>query len=304
MDSTPSSLPVEKAEAPQLSQSEPESFSPEPVQLEFEPSSLASGPISVSEESPDLSSSKTIPSNIVDLIGFQIFRDLKITCEPLNRLDNSSLKTLASAKNPDRATAEFIADAIEDDDKTCLWLNTKFSLKGHNIPKGLSIHLFASALAEKILSRELITSVIQGVHTMIIQASELLDSHLDIDEFIEILFSRMPFKSLKGLMLYGIQFSDRFSQMIGKLKLKIFYMAKFSYDLYLAPSDFFRYCDTLEGLYVVYPEADQDFVPPANLKKLVVYCPESSEDAIKKKESSSFYSPTILTGGCHALKEV
>jgi hypothetical protein len=243
--------PTSKSPSPEQTQPTPRSSSPEQKQLMFVPSS---------------SDSKSI-----DFIDPKLIRDLIGTGKSIgSSLDAPLLKALASETNPDRATSRFITDAIGNNDDICLWLNAKLSLEDHTIPKGLSIHLFTKTIAKKILSHE--------VHSMIIQVSESSDpsdSYPNILKFLKFLFSKVSLANLKCLMLYGIRFSRGFSQWLRKLNLKVFHMGKFSYDTDLASREFFHYCDTLKRLYVVHPDDDQLVVPPNNLEKLVIYCPES-----------------------------
>ena len=89
-------------------------------------------------------------------------RNLIATCKYIrNQLNTWFLQLLASENNPDRATSGFIVDAIGNKGNTCLWRNAKFFIKDHDIPKDLSIHLFANTTAEKISSDEVRSMIIQ-----------------------------------------------------------------------------------------------------------------------------------------------
>ena len=228
--------------------------------------------------------------------GVEAMRNLIATCKYIrNQLDTWFLQLLASENNPDRATSGFIVDAIGDKGNTCLWRNAKFFIKDHDIPKELSIHLFANTTAEKISSDE--------VRSMIIQLSGSPESYDNIHKFLKFLFSKVSFKNLKCLMFCGIELSNEFSQEIGALNLDVFHMRNFRYHTDLAKNDFFRYCNSLKTLYVVHPDEDQCVYPPEKLKKLVIYCPKSSKDIIEGRR-------VIYTGlyinveKCHALKEM
>ena len=97
--------------------------------------------------------------------------NLIATCKYIRNQSNTwFLQLLISENNPDRATSGFIVDAIGNEGDTCLWRNTKFFIKGHNVPKDLSIHLFANTTAKKISSDE--------VRSMIIQVSGLSNINL------------------------------------------------------------------------------------------------------------------------------
>jgi hypothetical protein len=252
----------------------PESSSPEQKQLMFVPSSSDSKPI--------------------DFIGIERTWDMMSTSTK-NYLDVYSLKTLASEKNSNRATSEFIADAIGNDSDTCLWLNAKVSPKGHAIPKGISIHLFANANAKKIFTHE--------VRSMIIQVSEPCDSYLVSCEFLEFLFSKVSFTNLKCLMLYGIPLSDKFSQWIEALNVESFYMAKFGFDTGTTQCMALRPCNTLKRLYMVHPDGDMMFYPPDELERLVIYCPESSEGVINVAKTRSD-GLNIRPSERHTMKEM
>ena len=91
-------------------------------------------------------------------------RNLIATCKYIrNQLNTWFLQVLASENNPDRATSGFIVDAIGNKGNTCLWRNAKFFIKDHDIPKDLSIHLFANTTAEKISSDEVRSMIIQVI---------------------------------------------------------------------------------------------------------------------------------------------
>jgi hypothetical protein len=300
MDNSSSANPVQpapKSPSPEQARLEFELSSPEKMQLEFRPSPLDSGPLDVPKDPLDLSSLGAVLPRTIDFIDFLITQDLEIPCESTrNRLDTSFLKTLASKENPDQATSGFIADAIGDNDDTCLWLNVNFALEGHNTPKGLFLHLFTNTTAEIVLSHE--------VRSMIIQASEPLDSHLNIREFIEILFSKVSFTKLSCLMLYGFQLSGKFLQCIGGLNLEVFHMAKSTYDIDLETFKSFCYFDALERLYIVYSDDILLVVSLYKLKKLVIYFPESSRSVTNRTEDCCADGRTILLGGCCALQEM
>ena len=156
-------------------------------------------------------------------------RNLIATCKYIrNQLNTWFLQLLASENNPDRATSGFIIDAIGNKGNTCLWRNAKFFIKDHDIPKDLSIHLFANTTAEKISSDE--------VRSMIIQVSGSPESYVDIRKFLKFLFSKVSFKNLKCLMFCGIELSNEFSQEIGTLNLDVFHMRNFRYHTNLAKS--------------------------------------------------------------------
>ena len=174
-----------------------------------------------------------LPVEILRKIGrfasVEAMRNLIATCKYIrNQLNTWFLQLLASKNNPDRATSGFIIDAIGNKGNTCLWCNAKFLIKDHDIPKDLSIHLFANTTAEKISSDE--------VRSMIIQLSGLSNSsnpsdpHHDIRKFLKFLFSKVSFKNLKCLMFCGIELSNEFSQEIGALNLDVFHMRNFRYD--------------------------------------------------------------------------
>ena len=223
-------------------------------------------------------------------------RNLIATCKYIrNQLDTWFLRALASENNSDRATSGFIVDAIGDKGDTCLWRNAKFFIKDHDIPKDLSIHLFANTTAEKISSDE--------VRSMIIQLSGSPESYVDIRKFLKFLFLKMSFKNLKCLMFCGIELSNEFSQEIGTLNLDVFHMRNFRCHTNLARNEFFCYCNSLKTLYVVYPDEDEGVYPPDELKKLVIYCPKSSKDMI---DGHNAFDTGLLINvcKCHALKEM
>ena len=179
-----------------------------------------------------------------------------------------------------------------------------FFIKDRNIPKDLSIHLFANTTAEKISSDE--------VRSMIIQVFGLSsppslpspsDPHRDIRKFIEFLFLKVSFKKLKCLMFCGIELSNEFSQEIGALNLDVFHMRNFRYDTNLAKREFFRCWNSLKTLYVVHPDEGQRVFPPEELKKLVIYCPKSSRDMIEG-DRNIYSGSWINVEKCHALKEM
>ena len=224
----------------------PKSSSPEKKQLLFTPLMLASEP------SGTLTSSM-LPVEILRKIGrfasVEAMRNLIATCKYIrNQLNTWFLQLLASKNNPDRATSGFIIDAIGNKGNTCLWCNVKFLIKDHDIPKDLSIHLFANTTAEKISSDE--------VRSMIIQLSgspESYDSKCS-RKFLKFLFSKVSFKKLKCLMFCGIELSNEFSQEIGALNLDVFHMRNFRYHTLFTIDYFFRYCNSLKTLYVVHPD--------------------------------------------------
>ena len=221
-----------------------------------------------------------LPEEILLKIGgfanVEAVLNLIATCKYIrNQLNTWFLQLLASENNPDRATSGFIIDAIGNKGDTCLWRNAKFFIKDHDIPKNLSIHLFANTTAEKISSDE--------VRSMIIQLSGSPKSYVDIRKFLKFLFLKVSFKKLKCLMFCGIELSNEFSQEIGALNLDVFHMRNFRYHTDLARHDFFRYCNSLKTLYVVHPDESQSVYPPKKLKKLVIYCPKSSKDMIERR---------------------
>ena len=140
-----------------------ESPSPEKMQLLFTPLIFASEPISVSNDSSAL---LMLPKETLLKIGefasVETMRNLIATCKYIrNQLDTWFLQVLASENNPDRATSGFIIDAIGGKGDTCLWRNAKFFIKDHDVPKDLSIHLFANTTAKKISSDEVRSMIIQ-----------------------------------------------------------------------------------------------------------------------------------------------
>ena len=257
-------------------------------------------PLIITSEPSSTLTSSMLPEEILRKIGehttVEVMRNLIATCKYIrNQLDTWFLRALASENNPDRATSGFIVDAIENKGDTCLWRNAKFSIKDHDIPKDLSIHLFANTTAEKISSDEM--------RSMIIQVSGSPMSYEKSRKFIKFLFSKVSFKNLKCLMFCGIELSKELSQEIGTLKLKVFHMRNFRYDTNLAQNEFFNYCNSLETLYVVHPDGDQPVFPPEKLERIVLYYPKSSKDIIEGRK-------VIRTGlfidvmGCGALKEM
>ena len=283
------------------------SSSTKQIQIEFTPLILASEPISVSNGSFALF---MFPGEILRKIGgfadVGTVRNLIATCKYIrNQLNAWFLQLLASENNPDRATSGFIVDAIGDKSNACLWRNAKFSIKDHDIPKELSIHLFANTTAEKISSDE--------VRSMIIQVSELSsppnlpspsDPHRDVRKFIEFLFVKVSFENLKCLMFCGIRPSHDVShQEIGTLNLDVFHMRNFRYHTGLASRNFFLYCNSLKTLYLVHPDEDVYVHPPYDLKKLVLYCPKSSKDIIERRRAI-WTGLLIDVEKCHDLKEM
>ena len=265
-------------------------FSPEKMQLLFTPLMLASEPSGTL-------TSFMLPVEILRKIGrfasVEAMRNLIATCKYIRNQPNTwFLQVLASEYNPDRATSGFIIDAIGNEGNTCLWCNAKFFIKDYDIPKEISIHLFANAIAEKISSDE--------VRSMIIQVSGLSNSsnpsdpHRDIRKFLTFIFSKVSFKKLKCLMFCGIELSEEFSQEIGTLNLFVFHMRNFRCHTSVALHEFFRYFNSLETLYVVHPDEDQDVFPPEKLERIVIYCPKSSRN----------YKLGVYVGKCHALKEM
>ena len=276
------------------------SSSPKQINIEFKPL------ISDSEPSGTLTSS-ILPIEILLEIGnfadIRTVLNLIATCNYIRNQSNTwFLQLLASENNPDRATSGFIVDAIGDKGDTCLWRNTKFLIKDHDIPKDLSIHLFVNTTAKKIWSDE--------VRSMIVQVSGLFNSSApsdlqrDIREFLKFLFLEVSFKNLKCLMFCGIELSSKeFSPEIGALNLDVFHMRNFRYRDFryltdLARDKFFCYCYSLKTLYVVFPDVTGDVYPPDELKKLVIYCPKPSKSMI---EATKLW---IKVKECHALKEM
>ena len=186
-----------------------ESSSPEKMQLLFTPLILTSEPISASSDSfASLMLLEEILLKIGEFADIGTVLKLNATCKYIrNQLNAWFLQLLASEKYPDRATSGFIVDAIGDKGDTCLWRNTKFLIKDHDIPKDLSIHLFVNTTAKKISSDE--------VRSMIIQVSGLFNSSApsdlqrDIREFLKFLFLEVSFKNLKCLMFCGIELSSK-----------------------------------------------------------------------------------------------
>ena len=277
----------------------PKSSSPEKMQLLFTPLILASEPISVSNDSFALS---MLPVGTLRKIGgfadVGTVRNLIATCKYIrNQLDTWFLQLLASKNNPDRATSGFIIDAIGNKGDTCLWRNAKFFIKDHSVPKGLSIHLFASTTAKEISSDE--------VRSMIIQLSGSQESYyLNVPKFLTFLFSKVSFKNLKCLMFCGIELSADFSQEMGALNLDVFHIRNFLHriDPWLVDYEFFRHFNSLKALYVVHPDVREYVQPPDELKKLVIYCPKSSKDIIERRKVL-YYGLQINAEKCHALKE-
>ena len=288
---------VSESSSPKQMSLVPKSSSPEKMQLLFTPLILASEPISVSNDSPAL---LMLPGEILRKIGgfasVEAMRNLIATCRYIRNQPNIwFLQLLASENNPDRATSGYIVDAIGNKGDTCLWRNAKFFIKDRNVPKGLSIHLFANTPAKKISSDE--------VRSMIIQLFGSPESYEKSRNFLKFLFLKVSFKNLKCLMLCGIELSNEFSQTIGALKLDVFHIRNFRYDTDLARLEFFNYCNSLKTLYVVHPDKDEDVYPPDELKKLVIYCPKSSKYMIDKRRI--FYTKLCINvGKCHALKEM
>jgi hypothetical protein len=269
----------------------------EQKQLEFKPSLLDLEFISVSDGPLTLVGlSREILRIIADFLDIKMFRNLMITCKTFrNYFDTLFLKALISKENQNRAISKFIADAIGDNNDTCLWRDATFSLVGRKTPKCLSIHLFTDTTTEKIQSDK--------VHTMIIQISEPFGPYEDIGGFLKLLFSEGSFTSLKCLMFYGSQFLTQLTEsMVGNLKLKAFHMAKFCFSIPFLPCYSDR-SDTLEALYVVYSGDDRAVAPRKKLKKLVIYCTESNEDAISSTKTRS-NELRINTQSCCALEEM
>ena len=244
-----------------------------------------------SEPSGTLTSSM-LPVEFLREIGrfasVEAMRNLIATCKYIRNQPNTwFLQLLASQNNPDRATSGFIVDAIGNEGNTCLWCNAKFLIKDHAIPKELSIHLFANKTAEKILSDE--------VRSIIIQVSGSPKWYFDIHKFLKFLFFKVSFKKLKCLMLCGVELSNEFSQEIGTLNLDVFHMRNFRYYSGLDHDSFFRYWISLKTLYVVHPDEDQSVYPPDELKKLVIYCPKSSKNDARLN---------VYVYKCNALKEM
>ena len=267
------------------------------IQIEFKPLILASKLISISDNSFALFIfPKEILLKIGEFASVETMRNLIATCKYIrNQLNTWFLQILASENNPDRATSGFIIDSIGNKGDTCLWRNTNFFGKDHDVPKDLSIHLFANTTTEKISSDE--------VRSMIIQVSGSPKSYEKSRKFLKFLFSKVSFKKLKCLMVCGIELSNEFSQEIGALNLDVFYMRNFRYDNDLAEDSFFRYCNSLKTLYVMHPDEDVGVQPPKELKKLVVYCPKSSKDMSGGRKLIRT-GLCIFVEKCYALKEM
>ena len=282
------------------------SSSPEQMQIEFTPLMLTSEPIFVPNGSFVLS---MLPEEILLKIGnfadIRTVLNLIATCKYFrNRPNIWFLQVLASENNPDRATSGFIVDAIGNKGDTCLWHNAKFFIKDHDIPKELSIHLFANTTAKKTSSDE--------VRSMIIQVSGLSsppdlsnpsDPHHNIRKFLTFLFLKVSFKSLKCLMVCGIELSNEFSKEIETLKLDVFHMRNFHYHTYLAQKEFYCYCNPLKTLYVVHPDGSVYVKPPEKLEKLVIYCPKLSKDIIGRR-GAAYTQLSIDMVECHVLNEM
>jgi hypothetical protein len=249
----------------------------------FEPSLLDFEPISVSKDDPSTLSepSKEVLPKTVDFIGIRLSQDLIVTSKSTrNYLSTSFLKTLTSETYMDRATLGFIVDAIGDSDNACLWLNARCSIEGCDIPKSLSIHLFANTTAKQILSHE--------VHSMIIQSSDPSEPYPNIYESLSSLFYKASFTGLKCLMLYGFLFLGDLSLCIKKLNLEAFHMAKFRYGNHLGTAGSLQECNTLERLYVVHPDVDMKLFPPSGLKKLLIHYSEPRENVITGTKPSLY----------------
>ena len=269
------------------------SSSTEQIQIEFKPLILASVP---SGTSTSFMLPKEILLKIGEFASVEAMRNLIATCKYIrNRSNTWFLQLLASENNPDRATSGFIVDSIGDKGNICLWRNATFFIKDHDIPKDLSIHLFANTTAEKISSDE--------VRSIIIQLSGSPKSYAVIRKFLKFLFSRVSFKSLKCLMFCGIELSNDFSEEIGTLNLDVFHMRNFCYQADWTDLKFFRYWNSLKTLYVVHPDDNERVYPPGKLNELVIYCPKSSKDIIKRSGDIHVES-WIGVAKCHALKEM
>ena len=271
----------------------PKSPSLEKMRLLFTPLILAFEPISVPNGSFVLS---MLPGEILRKIGkfasVETMRNLIATCKYIRNQPNTwFLQLLASKNNPDRATSGFIIDAIGNKGNTCLWCNAKFFIKDHGVPKGLSIHLFANTTAKKISSDE--------VRSMIIQLSGSPESYEESPEFLKFFFSKVSFKNLKCLMFCGIEFSKKFSQEIGTLNLDVFHIRNFRCSDWVN-DEFLDYCYSLKTLYVVHSDGYAHVQPPKELKKLVIYCPKSSND----RREVIYTRLNVYVGKCHALKEM
>jgi hypothetical protein len=275
-----------------------ESSSEEQIQLVFEFASLDSKPISMSDNPFALSVfSKEVLQKIANFASIELIRNLMLTCKDLrNHLHTWFLQALASEKNPDRATSRFIANAIGNDSDTCLWLNAKFFLENHTIPNGLSIHLLTNVTAKKIFSHEVCSMIIQ-----VSGLSEPSDSYLNIRKSLELLFSKVSFTNLKCLMLYGFRPLHDFPQWLKKLNLKVFHMGKFSFETDPGCNHFSCDFDTLERLYVVNYDCNEQIHIARALKELVVYCPESDRSIRKRKGGEGL---KICLKGSSAVEEV
>ena len=216
-----------------------DSSSSEQIQIEFKPLKNIRFWAFILAISNDSSALFMLPEEILlKISGFasiKAIRNLIATCKYIrNQLNTWFLQVLASVNNPDRATSGFIIDAIGNKDNTCLWRNTNFFIKDHDIPKDLSIHLFVNTTAEKISSDE--------VRSMIIHSSGLpgpydpydpddpSDSHQNIRKFLKFLFSKVSLKNLRCLMFCGVEVSMEFSQEMGALNLDVFHLKNFRYE--------------------------------------------------------------------------
>ena len=268
------------------------------MQLLFTSLILDSEPSSVSNDSFALSMlPRKILLQIRELTSVETILTLMSTCKYIrNQLDTWFLQVLASENNPDRATSGFIADSIGDKGNTCLWRNAKFFIGGHDVPKGLSIHLFTNTTAGKISSDE--------VRSMIIQFSGSQESYyVDVPKFLRFLFLEISFNSLKCLMLHGIVLSNELSQLIGKLNLDVFYEGKFCFSADPFRFEFFSRFNTLKTLYIVHPDEDQRIFPPKKLERIVIYCPKSSKDMVGRRKLL-YHGLCIEVERCHTLKEM
>ena len=267
-----------------------ESSSPEKMQLLFTPLMLASEP------SGTLTSSM-LPVEILRKIGrfasVEAMRNLIATCKYIRNQPNTwFLQLLASENNPDRATSGFIVDAIGNEGNTCLWCNAKFFIKDHDVPKDLSIHLFANTTAKKISSDE--------VRSMIIQLSGSQESYANIRRFLKFLFLQSVIQESEMFNVLWDRTFDELSQEIGTLNLDVFHIRNLRYDDFWATFGFFSYCYSLKTLYVMHPYRYEHVCPPKELKKLVIYCPKSS----KARHGDIRTGLNIYVDKCHALKEM
>ena len=275
----------------------PKSSLPEKMQLLFTPSTPASEPIYVSNDSFALF---MLPVGTLRKIGrfasVEAMRNLIATCKHIkNQLNTWFLQVLASEYNPDRATSRFIIDAIGNNGNTCLWCNAEFLIKDHAIPKDLSIHLFTNTTAKKISSDE--------VRSMIIQFSGSPGSYVaDVPKFLRFLFLKVSFKNLKCLMFCGIELSKEFYQEMGALNLDVFHMRNFRYKTGETVFEYFNNWNSLKTLYVVHPNENMVIFPPDELKKLVIYCPKSSKDFIRRRRNID--GGLDIVDRCRALKEM